>query len=149
MTCRCATPAEHDARARANAAQHKAYIAESAQKELAELKASLESDVTSFTVHDFEEVNPGTFLVIKVEYEHAKKARPGCTFEGIKILVFKNVTVKAAFKWREIDPHFQSSKGGSSPTVAPPPIARFPGDDEGWKHALLFAKAAGRPNQRS
>jgi hypothetical protein len=66
-------------------------------------------------------------LILKVNY-------PGCvTFEGNKILVFKDVDPIDLLNQKVLDPHFfQNDKIAS-------PIARFRPSDEGWKLAVQFA----------
>lgn len=64
----------------------------------------------------------GNYLVVLVNY-------PNCTtFNGDKILVFKNkTTVKGIL---ELDPHFLESQ--------PDLIARFPSTKEGAEYAVMF-----------
>jgi hypothetical protein len=54
------------------------------------------------------------------------------TYEGNKVLVYAT-SKKQLKKRKKLDPHFLEH--GLSP------IARFPGNDKGFKHAVLFAKA--------
>lgn len=118
---------------------HEAHIRR-LEKELAALRA----DISSYEIIDVEEI--GNHLVLKVKYFHPdKRVQPGCTFEGVKVMVFKDVTMKDALMWRAIDPHFSepgitkySLEFGDK--VSPSPVARFPGNDEGWEDAICFAK---------
>lgn len=67
----------------------------------------------------------GKNLVVKIKY-------PDCTnFEGTKIILYKNRTVKEIQDSDFIDPHF--SKTGLMP------FARFVPTDEGWEMACKMA----------
>ena len=67
-------------------------------------------------------------LVVMIQY-------PDCTnYEGKKILVFKNITIKDLLKQKLIDPHFSENKEFHSP------IARFAPTDEGWSLAQHFSR---------
>jgi hypothetical protein len=138
MTCKCHSAAEHASRASAAVTSNSNYKIERLEKELKELKA----DITSFSVEDAEEIPP--FLLLKVRYKHPGGVKQkGCTFDGLKILVFENVTLKEAIKWRSIDPHFRDADNLSGyPSQAPSPVARFPGTDKGWVCARTFVDAA-------
>lgn len=58
-------------------------------------------------------IEHGEFLIVKMEY-------PTCTnFNGIKILVYKDVTVEQLYERLRIDPHFSDDVDAFSP------IARF------------------------
>ena len=59
---------------------------------------------------------------------------PNCSFEGTKLMVFQ-ATLLDAVKWKTIDPHFREPDEIPDPTVAPPPVARFPATDEGLRRA--------------
>lgn len=127
MTCRCASPEIHHAREMAD-------MRSSYQELYKELEA-LKADTSSYTIQDVAETND--YLVLKILYTHPDgKAQPGCTFSGVKILVFEGVSAIDALKWRTIDPHFREKASGSN--AAPSPIARFPGNDKGWEHAIAF-----------
>jgi len=68
------------------------------------------------------------WLVLKVKY-------PGCTnFEGIKILVYRDVTLKQLKEQKLIDPHFSDKIGWKSP------IARFKPTKQGWELAKKFCR---------
>jgi len=70
------------------------------------------------------------FVIVSVHY-------PDCqNYEGAKILVFENVSVKAIRNLRYLDPHFCESKSHLSP------IARFAPTEEGWGNAALFCTHA-------
>ena len=65
----------------------------------------------------------GVYLIIKIRYLD-------CTnYEGNKILVFKNCTLKKLLKQKLIDPHFSNNKKFHSP------IARFEPTKTGWSLA--------------
>jgi hypothetical protein len=91
-------------------------------------------DKDNYEVLEVEAVGP--HLVLKVLYPNCAK----CAFEGMKVLVFTNTTIKDALKWKTIDPHFRSQTT-SSAREAPSPAARFPGSEEGWQDALGYAKS--------
>lgn len=68
----------------------------------------------------------GIYTIVKVRY-------PDCAnFEGLKILVFRNVTIGQINKFKFLDPHFYNSKENASP------IARFVPTDEGMIMAIKF-----------
>lgn len=90
-------------------------------------------DAAHFEVLQTEET--GSYLVMKVRYPSCAK----CSYEGDKIMVFRGVGLKAAIKWRIIDPHFREPDLEQIERVAPPPIARFPATEEGWQDALHYA----------
>ena len=72
----------------------------------------------------------GQFLLVEVVY-------PNCTtFEGRKILVYKDVPFSTLQSQTEIDPHFCEDTNHISP------VSRFRPGIEGWAHATLFAKVA-------
>lgn len=108
-----------------------------AEKELARLRKKAgvtdSPDNTNFDIDDVVAVGP--HLVLRVVYPNCAK----CVYEGKKVLVYLNVTVIEAMKWRSIDPHFRAM-GAASPKEAPPPAARFPASDEGWRDALAWAQ---------
>jgi len=65
----------------------------------------------------------GRYLLIKIKY-------PDCTnYEGVKLLIFKDVTLKELQKQKAIDPHFSNSKKYHSP------VARFEPTKQGEKMA--------------
>jgi hypothetical protein len=98
-----------------------------------------EPDNSKFEILDTEEV--GTHLLLKVKYESCSK----CSYEGIKILAYADVSLRDVLKWRIIDPHF-SDKLPQTKKHAPSPIARFPASDLGWDMAVLFLRlVANRP----
>jgi hypothetical protein len=76
----------------------------------------------------------GTAMVLRVKYESC----PNCSFEGVKLLVYRNVSVMDVVRWRVIDPHF-TDKQPTLRSHAPSPIARFPATDEGLRLALKVA----------
>ena len=68
------------------------------------------------------------WLLIKIKY-------PDCTnYEGIKILLFKDVTVMDLLKQRLIDPHFSQNEKYKSP------FARFEPTEKGWFAATSLMK---------
>jgi hypothetical protein len=70
----------------------------------------------------------GTFLIVELQYE-------GCTnYNGRKILVYENITLKDLNKQGHADPHFSCTQEYYSP------IARFKPDTHGWHRACYFAR---------
>jgi hypothetical protein len=67
------------------------------------------------------------FLIIKIKYHDC------INYEGNKILVFENCTLKDLQEQKLIDPHFSENKKYHSP------IARFEPTDGGWRMASHFA----------
>jgi hypothetical protein len=134
MTCRHSDPVNNPACSSYRTPDEQLKMAEEAMERLKK-KFNLPStpDSERFTIEDFEQV--GHLLVMKVSYPSCK----ACSYEGVKVMVFEDVTVKDAIKWRRIDPHFRETPTGT-PLEADSPIARFPASPEGWEDALLFAK---------
>lgn len=75
-------------------------------------------------------------LVLQVKYPNCAK----CAYEGTKTVVYVGVKLVDALRWKEIDPHFADRKAKRSPTQAPSPAARYPGDEEGWQDGLDYAQ---------
>lgn len=70
----------------------------------------------------------GKFLIILIKY-------PDCiNFEGEKILIYKNWTIKKLKARNNLDPHFSNNE------IEPSPIARFIPTNEGWEMAIKFCK---------
>jgi hypothetical protein len=88
--------------------------------------------------------NPNLFHIIRShEIRHARLTvvmvnYPGCTtYGGDKVSVYdKPLSVVTALA--RLDPHFTENRAENSP------IARFPGDANGWQMAVLFAEALAR-----
>jgi hypothetical protein len=69
------------------------------------------------------------YLIVKIKY-------PDCTnYEGIKILIFKDIEIKDLIGQGIIDPHFSDNEEFYSP------VARFVPTDEGMKMARKFCRA--------
>lgn len=137
MTCHCASNAEHEARAESARYESERNMNESKDKEIARLKAEIAASVadpTRYEILDAYDRVEG-YLVVKAKFPSCTK----CEFEGTKILVYQNVLPIQAMKWKRLDPHFHGNK--TDPSSAPSPIARFPGTDEGWKDAILYASS--------
>lgn len=80
---------------------------------------------TNFTIHAAR--NIGRFLVVQIQY-------PDCTnYEGVKILVYENVSIEELNRRTHIDPHFRPGPGT--------PIARFEPTERGWERAKIFCRA--------
>lgn len=82
-------------------------------------------------------------IVMKVQYSSCEE----CSFDSMKVMVFLNVDILAAMKWRRIDPHFDDKP--RTEKEAPSPNARFPATEQGWKDALKFAGNRKQPVYRS
>ena len=87
-----------------------------------------------YEIDKVEEV--GNHLVMGVQYSSC----PKCSFDAMKVMVFADISLKDAIKWKVIDPHFADEKP-SDPRHAPSPCARFPGDEAGWSNAMRFAES--------
>jgi hypothetical protein len=69
------------------------------------------------------------YLVIKIRY-------PDCTnYEGVKIMVYHNVSLEQLTKQVLIDPHFSDKTQWISP------VARFEPTERGWDMAVRFCRA--------
>lgn len=76
----------------------------------------------NYTIIDAVEAND--YLLMKIQYHD-------CTnYEGLKILMFFDVTLLDLIKQKSIDPHFSDNKDYISP------IARFEPTDNGWNMGL-------------
>jgi hypothetical protein len=140
MTCR---HDRHDPHCSSNA---NAYaVSAQMEKELEEYKkafrlATTPPDNTRYEILDVVDIND--HLVMKVRYESCGS----CAGEAEKIMVFK-ASLLQAMKWRTIDPHFQIPRNAEvlrPITNAPPPLARFMPDEQGWQEAIEYAKRVGR-----
>lgn len=99
-----------------------------------EIKKQIEAaspNPVDFDVLDVREVGP--HLVAKVQYPNCAK----CAYEGVKVMVFLNATLKQALRWRQVDPHFRDE--ATTERAAPSPSARFPASVEGWQDAIDYA----------
>lgn len=73
----------------------------------------------------------GKMLIVKIQY-------PDCSnYEGVKILVYKDVTLESLINQKEIDPHFTDNKSYISP------VARFVPSPEGMELAKKFCRSCG------
>lgn len=77
-------------------------------------------DSKKFKLIDIKEINGN--LVVKLLYPNCSK----CSYEGNKVLVYLNKTIKDFVFWSTIDPHFRENKFFPQSTEAPGPDARFP-----------------------
>lgn len=77
----------------------------------------------------------GKNLVLKVRYPNCAS----CAYEGVKVLVYLNITPLQAIKWKKIDPHFKDPKNKVDANEAPAPAARFPASPDGWMDAQNYA----------
>jgi len=140
MTCRCATPEEHAARA----AEQARYSAQ--QREKTQLARVRELEARTPNPDEFQVVDAAviqgelrTLLVLKVRYPSCKN----CSFRGEKVMVYANADAVTALKWRRIDPHFDDPAKKHSPTHAPPPLMRFPASQWGFDTAKTVAMKLG------
>lgn len=69
----------------------------------------------------------GNVLIVKIRYPEARN------YEGVKILVFLNTTVRDLRDQKLVDPHFSDAPGWKSP------FARFEPTEKGWKAARYLA----------
>ena len=68
------------------------------------------------------------YLIVKIMYH-------GCTnYDGVKILVYKNISRENLLSAKYLDPHFCENCKIS-------PIARFEPTQNGWDDAVLFVRA--------
>lgn len=81
-------------------------------------------------------------LVIKAQYSSCVN----CSFDAMKVMVFLDVDMVAALKWRRIDPHFDDKP--RTAREAPSPAARFPATEQGWKDAVKYAADRKKPVYR-
>jgi hypothetical protein len=82
-------------------------------------------------------------IVMKVQYSSCVE----CSFDAMKVMVFLNVDILAAMKWRRIDPHFDDKP--RTDREAPSPNARFPATPQGWDDAISYATTRKQPVYRS
>ena len=137
----CSSSAVYQERIRNEAYDRKAKaLNDKAMKLEADLKANT-PDPTDFDITDIEQV--GNHLVMKVKFPSCAK----CEYEGNKVMVFLNRTLKDVFRWKRIDPHFRATTQASV-NEAPSPAARFPGSNEGWADAMKYACEKGTPTKR-
>lgn len=102
-------------------------------------------DAENFEIEEIEQV--GKNLVVKAKYPNCAK----CAYEGHKVMVFADVSLKDAIKWRTLDPHFRVDANDhkhAHPKAAPSPIARFPASAEGWADAIVYATSKKTSNAR-
>jgi len=78
----------------------------------------------------------GKNLLLKVKYPNCLN----CAYEGTKVLLYTDVKLRDVIFWKEIDPHFADPKIKRRADQAPPPFARFPANDLGWKVACELAQ---------
>ena len=87
-------------------------------------KTSPMANAFNFKVIDFKYSEESQYIAAKVHYPDAIE------YNGIKILVYHIERYNWLNSTKELDPHFLENKNS--------PIARFPGNDEGWNLALNF-----------
>jgi hypothetical protein len=144
MTCRhrpgdpeCSSSPQGSARRASEAATSARQEVEGKfAKEIAFLKSQIAAtpDSRQYEILEAEEV--GGNLVLKVKYPNCER----CSYEGVKVMVYLGCSVKAALRWKIIDPHFRDPVIKLDAKTAPGPDARFPGSQQGWQHALWYAQ---------
>lgn len=92
-------------------------------------------DSSKYEIIDVHRV--GKHLVLKVKYPSCTN----CAYEGVKVMVFLNVSEKEVIMWKKIDPHFRDPKSKNR-NEAPSPAARFPATSQGWEDAIKYASEA-------
>ena len=120
--------ARRNAHAAAQYAEKKARTEERKKK-----RDALTPDADKFQIKGFLRV--GRLIVMRVEYPNCDL----CAHDGTKIMIFEHITEMEMIQLKRIDPHFRP-RGERTKGEARSPVARFPGDDVGWRHALAFAK---------
>jgi len=114
--------------------EERARWAEEAAKKQAELLARTPNP-EQYIVVDVQSVGP--HIVMCVQYTTCKN----CSFDSKKTMVFLDTAMRDVAMWRHIDPHFSEQPKTQDRHKAPPPRARFPGDQQGWQDALAWAQA--------
>jgi hypothetical protein len=99
-------------------------------------------DASNYSIEDVQRI--GQHLVLKVKYPNCKK----CSYEGLKVMVFLDVTEVQVLHWRKIDPHFRDTNTNAK-GEAPSPAAIFPGNAIGWADALTYARGKAQSNTRT
>ena len=137
---------EREQRHAREAAQAMHNLEESKSKEIVELKKIIQDiknenpDPADWELIEDKQI--GEYLVLKLRYPKCKNHK------GVKIMVFK-ATLSQLVKQKLIDPHFGTAEStridGQTGNMLYP-IARFPGNEEGWHDAIWFAtlKTQGR-----
>ena len=97
--------------------------------------AAMSPDASAFDIEDIKIIN--NIAIVKVRFPNCSM----CVYEDNKVLVYENVSALDIARWRKLDPHFREAGTTTDPKVAPPPVARFPASDEGWRRAWGFAQS--------
>lgn len=142
MTCRhqagdpnCSShPNNVSQRAYESAAEDRKRTHAEHERQLKELRGQIPAspDSQNYSIEEVEQVND--HVVLKVKYPNCTR----CAYEGNKVMVFLNTSLRDVIRWRRIDPHFRAP-AQKSVIEAPSPAARFPGSPEGWQDALKYA----------
>ena len=123
----------------AGQAREAAYREQAHREEMTRKQKAIDARTPKPDQYEIEEAEPvGPHLVLKVRYPSCT----ACAYEGTKIMVYLDMPLQQAMKWRRIDPHFRQDKGRSA-KEAPSPAARFPASPEGWQDALSYARSKG------
>ena len=83
-------------------------------------------DPSNYAIIRYKEIN--RHLVVIIQYLDC------LNYEGMKIMVYKDTTLKELKAQKLIDPHFSEDKKFKSP------IARFEPTEDGWEMAINFTK---------
>lgn len=148
MTCRhapgdpdCSSSPAGRERAAREQAEYSRQQTEKSKKALEARIAELEREIGATTPDKMryeivEVVEVGPHLVLRAKYPNCSK----CSYEGTKVMVFLNTSLRDVVFWKSIDPHFFEEKRGRPKTEAPSPWVRFHATKEGWDDALAFAR---------
>jgi hypothetical protein len=110
-----------------------AASAASARRSKKAARDQLTPDADKYEIKQFKRV--GDHVVLRVLYPNCKL----CAYDGVKVMVFLNVSEGQMLHWKRIDPHFRGNEYEKH--EAPSPAARFPGNEYGWKDAVAFAES--------
>jgi len=123
---------------------HPSYLREQERIKFAEIGEALAKRTPNPDDYEVVEVqNLCGNIVMKVQYSSCED----CSFDSMKVMVFLNVDLLAAMKWRRIDPHFDDKP--RTEKEAPSPNARFPATHQGWLDAIKYATTRKQPVMRS
>lgn len=83
--------------------------------------------------------NPNNFNIVKIETVNCFTVvivkYPDCTnYEGVKILVYKDLELSTIVNAKFLDPHFCENK------ICCSPVARFEPTEQGWNMAINFCQ---------
>lgn len=147
MTCRCTSMAEHASRAAAQERSSMASSVEFYSKKVKDLETEVRRlsapiDNTNFEILDYypKNIEKPSFLMVTVKYNSC----PNCSFEGVKILLYRGAIITDLLRWRNIDPHFRNVLP-KTPAEAPGPVARFAANESGLAKSIVDHYNTSRP----